>query len=49
MLGRISKQLVDRLEPGSLVWDTSLVGFGVRRQLRHPITSSGTELTVDRS
>jgi integrase len=36
MLGRISKQLVDKLAPGSLVWDTSLVGFGVRRQLRHP-------------
>jgi len=36
MLDRISKQLVDRLERGSLVWDTSLVGFGVRRQLRHP-------------
>jgi integrase len=36
MLGKISKQLVDRLPAGSLVWDTSLVGFGVRRQLRHP-------------
>jgi integrase len=36
MLGKISKQTVDRLAPGSLIWDTSLVGFGVRRQLKHP-------------
>lgn len=36
MLAKISKQTVDRLEPGSLIWDTALIGFGVRRQLRHP-------------
>ena len=30
--GQISKQTVDRLPLGSLVWDTTLVGFGVRRQ-----------------
>jgi integrase len=36
MLARISKQTVDKLAPGSLIWDTALVGFGVRRQLRHP-------------
>jgi integrase len=36
MLGKISKQTVDRLERGSLIWDTALIGFGVRKQLRHP-------------
>jgi integrase len=36
MLAKISKSVVDKLEPGSLVWDTALCGFGVRRQLRHP-------------
>lgn len=36
MLGKITKSAVDKLEPGSLLWDTRLVGFGVRRQLRHP-------------
>jgi integrase len=33
-VGRITKSVVDRLAPGSLVWDTSVVGFGVRRQTR---------------
>jgi integrase len=32
MLGKITKTVVDRLPLGSLLWDTSLVGFGVRRQ-----------------
>jgi hypothetical protein len=36
MLGKITKAAVDKLEPGSLIWDTNLSGFGVRRQLRHP-------------
>jgi integrase len=36
MLGKITKATVDKLEPGTLIWDTSLSGFGVRRQLRHP-------------
>jgi integrase len=36
MQGKISKQTVDKLAPGSLLWDRSLVGFGVRRQLKHP-------------
>ncbi len=36
MLAKISKQTVDQLAPGSLIWDTALIGFGVRRQLRHP-------------
>ncbi|MGB5182047.1 MAG: site-specific integrase [Xanthobacteraceae bacterium] len=36
MRAKISKQTVDRLGPGSLIWDTVLIGFGVRRQLRHP-------------
>src|SRR5262249_19090661 len=36
MLAKITKSIVDRLPVGSLIWDTSLVGFGVRRQRRHP-------------
>jgi integrase len=36
MLGKITKAAVDKLEPGSLLWDTNLSGFGVRRQLRYP-------------
>jgi integrase len=36
MLGKITKATVDKLPLGSLLWDVSLVGFGVRRQLRHP-------------
>ena len=36
MLGKITKAAVDKLQAGSLIWDTSLVGFGVRRQLRDP-------------
>jgi integrase len=36
MLGKITKAAVDKLEPGSLLWDHALVGFGVRRQMRHP-------------
>jgi len=35
MLAKITKSVVDRLQPGSMVWDTTLVGFGARRQLRH--------------
>src|SRR6266853_6991372 len=34
LLGKISKQTVDRLPVETLVWDTSLIGFGVRRQLK---------------
>ena len=29
---RITKRVVDSLGPGSLVWDSDVVGFGVRRQ-----------------
>ena len=36
MLGKITKATVDKLQPGSMIWDRALVGFGVRRQLRHP-------------
>jgi integrase len=37
MLGKITKSAVDKLEPGSgWLWDTGLVGFGVRNQLRRP-------------
>jgi len=35
MLAKITKSVVERLQPGSMVWDTTLVGFGARRQLRH--------------
>src|SRR5262249_47741462 len=31
-LGKITKTVVDRLDPGTMLWDTSLNGFGVRRQ-----------------
>jgi integrase len=34
MLGKITKQTVDRLPLNSMMWDTALVGFGVRRQCR---------------
>jgi integrase len=36
MLGKISKLVVDKMEPGTLIWDRQLCGWGVRRQLRHP-------------
>jgi integrase len=32
LLGKVSKQTVDKLPLGSLLWDTTLIGFGVRRQ-----------------
>jgi integrase len=35
MLAKITKSVVDRLQPGSMVWDTTTVGFGARKQLRH--------------
>jgi integrase len=35
MLAKITKAAVDRMQPGALLWDTSLVGFGARLQLRH--------------
>src|SRR5262245_2745205 len=35
MIGKISKVTVERLGTNSVLWDTSLVGFGSRRQLRH--------------
>jgi integrase len=35
-VGKITKSAVDRLPPGSLLWDTALIGFGVRRQLKSP-------------
>ncbi|MBL4725158.1 MAG: tyrosine-type recombinase/integrase [Rhizobiaceae bacterium] len=34
---RISKRVVDNLQPGNLVWDTDIVGFAVRRQRRDKI------------
>lgn len=30
----ISKTLIDRLQPGDIVWDTELKGFGARRQVK---------------
>jgi len=35
MIGKITKSTVERLSAGSVLWDTTLVGFGARRQLRH--------------
>jgi integrase len=35
MIGKVTKVTVERLEPDSVLWDTSLVGFGARRQRRH--------------
>jgi len=34
MLGKITKTAVERLQPGELLWDTAVVGFGARRQRR---------------
>jgi integrase len=34
-VGKITKSTVDKLPAGSLLWDTALIGFGARRQLRH--------------
>jgi integrase len=36
MLAKITKSVVERLPLNSIVWDTALVGFGVRKQRRHP-------------
>ncbi len=30
---KITKRIVDALEPGQAVWDTEIIGFGVRRQV----------------
>jgi hypothetical protein len=34
---RITKSVVDGMRPGELVWDTKLIGFGVRFQRRDKI------------
>jgi integrase len=36
MLGKITKSTVDRLPLNAMLWDTALVGFGVRKQRRSP-------------
>ena len=36
MLGKITKAAVDRLPLNTMLWDTALIGFGVRRQLKSP-------------
>jgi integrase len=55
LLGKISKQTVDRLPTDALIWDTSLVGFGVRRQrksafylIRYRINGRQRFLTIGR-
>ena len=35
MIGKVTKSTVEKLGSNSVLWDTSLVGFGARRQLRH--------------
>jgi integrase len=35
MIGKITKSTVEKMPQGSVLWDTTLVGFGARRQLRH--------------
>jgi len=35
MIGKITKSAVERLQPGSVLWDTALIGYGARKQLRH--------------
>ena len=35
MIGKVTKSAVERLSTNEVLWDTSLVGFGARRQLRH--------------
>jgi len=34
---KITKRLVESLDPGSLIWDTEVRGFGIRRQRRDPV------------
>ena len=36
-VANITKRTVDALQPGSIVWDKTLAGFGVRRQRRDRI------------
>jgi integrase len=35
MIGKVTKSTVERLSAGQVLWDTTLVGFGARKQLRH--------------
>ena len=34
---KITKSIVDSLQPHSTVWDSEVVGFGARRQFRHGV------------
>jgi integrase len=36
MLAKITKSTVDKLPHNSMCWDTSIIGFGVRKQLKSP-------------
>jgi hypothetical protein len=42
MLGKVTKAAVDRLQPGALLWDTSLVGFSARLQSNAPLLGQMT-------
>ena len=33
----LSKRLVDALQPGETLFDKTVKGFAVRRQMRHPV------------
>jgi integrase len=35
MIGKVTKATVEKLPLNSVLWDTTLVGFGARRQLKH--------------
>jgi integrase len=35
-VAKLTKSIVDALGPGQMIWDTSLSGFGVRRQTKAP-------------
>jgi integrase len=36
VLAKITKQTVNKMQSGSMIWDTVLIGFGVRKQLKSP-------------
>jgi hypothetical protein len=33
---RLTKQIIEHLQPGQVVWDTEIQGLGIRKQIRHP-------------
>ncbi len=52
MRAAITKSLVDKIEPGSIVWDTRVSGFGARRQrgpaVNYVLKSKGKWFTIGR-